>query len=248
MLLLSDEMLKMIPAHLRKSQVLLEIYNSETNKFEKVYSDIDDIENQRFIDTATWAIDIYEREYGIRKDRNKSIEERRQILKSRTRMSQNGKVGNELLSAVAGSFTIGDVNIQFDGKVNVELEAITNENVNFSGLIFAVNEIIPAHLGWNIVIRYDNKVALLTRSFSGVSDAYIYTNTFDSGEHWASGQMEKKSLTVETSYSVYEATFQDCGPAGALLYKTQQAISSVFKGLEKTFVYSGNFDCGEVNL
>ncbi|AJA42680.1 portal protein (endogenous virus) [Clostridium phage phiCT9441A] len=69
----------------------------------------EDLIKQCFIGTATWGLGLWEDEYGIETDLNKSYEERREILKAKKR--GHGTVTKKLIKETAEAFSGGEVEI-----------------------------------------------------------------------------------------------------------------------------------------
>ncbi|WP_274363705.1 putative phage tail protein [Paenibacillus thermotolerans] len=148
----SEEMIKQLQPFQRKSKVFQGIFEAEEIQFDERDNAVQDLEAQLLIDTATWAIPIYERELGIPTEPNKPIAERRAIVKSKMRGS--GKVDAILIKIVADSFTNGDVDVQFDGAIRISFSSVLGTPPNESDLKAAIEEIRPAHLALIYDYRY----------------------------------------------------------------------------------------------
>lgn len=133
-----------IPLIFKDNKVIEEITNAEDIEFDKLQFNIEDIRKQLFIDTATWALDIYERELGIKTNTSKSLEDRRSLVSSKWRGT--GKVDNELIKRVADAFTNGDVEIGFDGNILIKFNSVLGIPPNMEDVYDSLGEIIPAHL------------------------------------------------------------------------------------------------------
>lgn len=78
-------LIKRLPIFMRSSKIYQEIFTGEENQLTLLDADIADIEKQLNIDTATWALAVYEEELGIKTELNKPLEERRSVIKSKWR-------------------------------------------------------------------------------------------------------------------------------------------------------------------
>lgn len=113
---------------------------------------IDNFVKQIDIDTATWALVVYERELGIPLDPTKPIEQRRSLVKSKLRGS--GTVGALQIKLVADSYTNGDVEVYLDHGIVIEFRSIYGIPPNLEDLKAVVRQIAPAHLSIRYVIKY----------------------------------------------------------------------------------------------
>lgn len=142
----SDGMLKRLQPFQRKSGVYKAIFDAEVGEFNSREAVIDDLQKQMLVDTATWALSIYEAELGIPIDTSKSYEERRSVIKSK--MRNQGKVSLSLIKAIVDAYT-GDSNeVAYDGRIYIYL----NRSTNFTELRLIVDEIKPAHLAVNTAV------------------------------------------------------------------------------------------------
>lgn len=157
-----SKMIDDLSLDLRKSKVLNGIFNAEEKQFDKLNVNIEDLRLQMDIDTATWGLDIYEKDLGIETDRHKSLEERRSVIKSKMRGS--GKVDAALIKIVADSFTNGDVDVLFDGKIGVIFNSIYGVPTNIQDVKDAIDNIKPAHLAITFEFLY--------RVYSDLSNLY----------------------------------------------------------------------------
>ncbi|WP_256761398.1 putative phage tail protein [Cohnella sp. WQ 127256] len=105
---------------------------------------IDDFKRQLDIDTANWGLSIYEKELGITANINKPLEDRRSVIKSKLRGT--GKIGATELEINVESWLNGDVEVSFDGKINIKFVSDYGIPANLDDLKQRVREIAPAHL------------------------------------------------------------------------------------------------------
>lgn len=140
-----DEVLeKYLPSFIGETKVFSEIFKSQGEEFDTLSLRLEDFNNQLDINTATWALSIYEKEIGIQTDLNKSLDERREIIKSKWR--SNGKVDALLIKVVAEAYNNGLVDVDFDGTIRIKFIAHEGIPQNFQALKSALEEIKPAHL------------------------------------------------------------------------------------------------------
>lgn len=144
-----------MPPHLSGSAVIQAIMTGEGAEFDTLRANIDDIKAQLSVDTATWGLDIYEKELGIKTDYSKSYADRRAVVKSKMRGS--GKVDRTLIKLVADAYTNGDVVISFDGHIIVKFTSVRGIPPNINDLQGVIEEIKPAH----IAVRYEFSYLLI---------------------------------------------------------------------------------------
>lgn len=118
------------------------------------------------LETATWALDIYEREHGIRVDRRKPYEERRSVLRSRIRGT--GLVSADMIKAVADSYTNGDVDVDFLGYILITFTSRIGRPPNLVDVTQALEDVVPAHLRIEYAFRYLTIGEISTRTIEEV--------------------------------------------------------------------------------
>jgi hypothetical protein len=137
-------MIETLPLFLRKSQVLQEVFKAEEKKIQLSASDLEDMRKQMDVSTATWGLAIYEKEFQIKTDLSKPLSERRSVIKSKWRGA--GKIDAALIKMVADAYTNGDVDISFDGRINIKFNSIIGIPPNLQDLQNALEDIKPVHL------------------------------------------------------------------------------------------------------
>jgi hypothetical protein len=124
------------------------------------------------VDTATWALAIYESEMGIPIDQIKPIADRRSVIKSK--MRGFGKVDSALIKIVADSFTNGDVDVSFSsGTIKITFTSVIGIPPNIEDLQAAIEEIKPAHLAVLYVYLFNTHQDLSQFTHQGLS-AYTH--------------------------------------------------------------------------
>lgn len=156
-----SRLLEYLPPYERKSEVFKEVMNAEQIEFNKLGLDLEDLNKQFFVDTATWGLAIYEKELGLKTNLNKPLEERRSVIKSKWRGT--GKVDRLLIKTVVDAYTNGGVDVGFDGKIIVTFNDVKGIPPNMEDVYNAVGEISPAHLA--IIYKF---AYLLIKEIHGV--------------------------------------------------------------------------------
>lgn len=157
----SDTLKSYLPTLLTDTKTFTEILNSEGIEFDTLLANIDDIKAQFNIDTATWALDTYEKELGITTNNTKALDYRRSVIKSKSRGT--GKLNASMIKIVCDSFSNGDVQVTFDGAIHVKFTSVEGIPPNMSDLKKVVEEIKPAYLLLDYLYAY-----LLIKEIDGV--------------------------------------------------------------------------------
>lgn len=156
---------------MRKSKIYKEIFEAESKQFNSRDEAIADLNAQLSVDTATWGLVIYETELGIPIELNKPYSDRRSVIKSKERGT--GKVDAALIKLVADSYSNGDVDINFDGRIHIIFTSVVGTPPNMQDLKNAIEEIKPAHLAVVYLLLYNQYKTLTQFTHLYLSD---YTN------------------------------------------------------------------------
>ncbi|MEW9096403.1 MAG: YmfQ family protein [Clostridiaceae bacterium] len=116
---------------------------------------IQDLLKQCFIDTATWGLTLWEKEYGINIDISKSYEERREIIKAKKR--GHGTVTKKLIKETAEAFSGGEVEIiehPESYSFTVQFIGVRGIPKNLAGFKDILDDIKPAHLSYDFKYTY----------------------------------------------------------------------------------------------
>jgi hypothetical protein len=138
-------MISYIPKFLRTSKVYLEVFTAEGTQIQLFNTDIQDVKLQLLVDTATWGLAIYEKELKIKTDTNKSLSERRSVIKSK--MRGHGKVDSTLIKLVVDAYTQGSEEVSFSGIIHITFVSVRGIPSTINEIENSLSEIIPAHLG-----------------------------------------------------------------------------------------------------
>jgi len=145
-------MIEMLAPHQRKSVIYNEMFDAESHQVELFVSNVDDLQAQMDVNTATWALEIYEKELSIPVNKSKPIEERRSVIKSRMRGA--GQVDAALLKIVADSYTNGDCDVGFNGIINITFNSQVGRPPNLDDVKQAIEDTKPAHLNVQYSFRH----------------------------------------------------------------------------------------------
>lgn len=147
---LTPNLMKYLPAYYKNSIVMNNLLQASAKEIGLINYKIEDVLNQFFIDTATWGLDLWEKEFGITIDLNKSYEDRRENIKAKLRGS--GTVTKTMIVNVAKAFSGGEVEVienPSDYNFIIHFIGIKGIPKNMLGLIDMIENIKPAHLGYS---------------------------------------------------------------------------------------------------
>ena len=155
-----SRLLNYLPWYERESKVFKEICRVEEIEFDKLDLDLEDLNKQFFVDTATWGLAIYEKELKLPIRPNKSLDERRSIIKAKWRGM--GKVDAEMIKAIVEAFTKSKVNVSFNGRINIIFNNEKIIRLNMSDMYNAIDEVKPAHLDYDFTSQHNTTLELIT--------------------------------------------------------------------------------------
>ena len=128
----------------RGDALLNEFSGSMGAAFDEFDAALKDFTKQLDIDTATWGLAIYEKELGIKTIAGKPLDERRSVIIGKLR--GDNKIGAEEIKLVADSWSHGDVEVMFDGKIRIKFSSIYGVPNNIEDVKNEIRKICPAHL------------------------------------------------------------------------------------------------------
>lgn len=167
---IGTEMLNRLQPFQQNSQIYKEIFEADSTQITSRNERIADLKLQLSIDSATWSLSIYENDYGITVDESKPYADRRTLIKSKMRGS--GTVTSSLIKTVALAFTGGQIDVGFDGKINITFTDIVGTPPNLQDFKDAIEEIKPAYLDVLYAFLYNQYQDLIGFTYQGLS---VYT-------------------------------------------------------------------------
>jgi len=157
---------------MRKSEIYRKIFEAEAVQYANRDDAIADLQAQLSVDTATWALTIYETELGITIDSSKPLSERRAVIKSK--MRGTGQVDAALIKLVVDSWTNGDVDVSFaNSTITITFTSVVGIPENINDVEIAIEEIKPAHLAVLYVFLY-NTYGVLSAFTHGELSVYTH--------------------------------------------------------------------------
>lgn len=148
-------LLDYLPNYYRDSKVLAELLKAFTAEITANNYAISDLENQLFIDTATWGLDVWEKQLGIYTDESKPYTERREMIKAKMRGS--GTCTIEMIKNTALAYTNAEVEVIEDNpNYTFAVKFVSTKGIppNESDFRHTVDTIKPAHLAYTVEYTY----------------------------------------------------------------------------------------------
>lgn len=105
----APNLMEYLPEFYKKSNEMVTVQKVNSYEIDRINNIIDDMAKQFAISTATWGLDLWEFEYGITTDYNKSYEQRREILKAKER--GQGTTTVSMLKNTAQAYSNGEADI-----------------------------------------------------------------------------------------------------------------------------------------
>ncbi|MNP25421.1 hypothetical protein D3C76_1182290 [compost metagenome] len=158
------EMLSFLPAYYENSRIMNADMNAKGSELDSLFDTLDGILKQFFVQTATWGLERWEQELGIKSDYLKPIEQRRAVVESKLRGS--GKFSGRLVKNVAEAYDGGTVNVTFEPQAwSFTIHFVDTVGIppNLDDLKEVIEEIKPAHMKVEYEFSY-----LLIRDIDGV--------------------------------------------------------------------------------
>lgn len=159
-----------LPNYYYKSIIMKMVQNTNANQIGKLNFYVQDVLSQLSIDTATWGLEIWEKELGIKTDISKSYQFRREIVKAKIRGS--GTTTKSMIKNVAESFSNAEVEVIEDipnSSFKIKFIGVKGIPPNMAGLVETIEDIKPAHLAYSFEYTFTwwDKVKELTWNTAG---------------------------------------------------------------------------------
>ncbi len=148
---------KYTPKFIHEQPILKTIYSVQGKELGGLNYYIQDLINQCFLDTATWGLEEWEKEFGIETNFNLSYQERREIVKAKK--AGQGTCTKKLIEDVASKFSGGEVNvIENTGPYEFTIQFVGVKGIprNMQAFINMLEDIKPAHLDYKFKYTYTN--------------------------------------------------------------------------------------------
>ena len=99
-----------LPSFIVKGNIIKDIFESQQAEVDLLNNNIQDLINNLFVETATWSLENWEKEYNIPIDLDDTLENRRSRILARM-VSKGKPFTKETIEAIANQFTNGTVEV-----------------------------------------------------------------------------------------------------------------------------------------
>lgn len=148
-------LMDLLPEWYRKSPQVVELQGAFDHWAEALAAARDELLAQLNVATATWGLELWERDLGLDTDVSRPLEYRRARIMSKLRGL--GTTTKSMIQNVAESFTNGEVAIiEYSRENRFEVKFVGTLGIppNLDDLTAAINEIKPAHLAYSFIFFY----------------------------------------------------------------------------------------------
>lgn len=145
-----------LPEDYKKSPPTVEIQTALEKMCGKIETDIDELRQQFFLSTATWGLSLWEWMYGIETDLTKDADLRRSVVAAKIR--GKGTTTVEMIKNTSEAYVNGTVDvIEYNSEYRFEvvMTSVIGIPPNLEDLKRTIEEIKPAHLGYEVIIKYN---------------------------------------------------------------------------------------------
>lgn len=164
-----EELLSMYPGFYREIYEMQEILKAEGKLYDGLKSDIQQVFFDQFVDYAdSETVAVYEKIIGIETDTNKSLDERRRVVKAF--LTGSGKLSAASIKSLIGSYTQGAVQCDLD-KINagdnfhtliITAERGGGDTINLSDITELIEKKIPSHIKYELSFYEDRMLRIET--------------------------------------------------------------------------------------
>jgi len=152
----AERIMRYLPPYYQGSRVMKVIAEAQGSEVADLWSTLDDILKQFFVETATEpGLALWEQMLGLTSYAGKPLDQRRSRVISKLRGM--GTVTVSLIKNVAESYTYGTVEVTEQPELYSFTVTFSDKHgipPNYTDLQAAIEEIKPAHLAVNYVLRY----------------------------------------------------------------------------------------------
>ena len=177
-----ERIMRYLPEYYQESKVMGAIAEAQGTELEMLYTTLDEILAQFFIDTATWGLGYWDEFLGL-KTAAYPLEERRRLLKSKLTMQPPATLGRfrKLLDGVADSIDV----IEHYEEYNFEVMLLVKTSLRtaFEKILEQIEDNKPAHLSYQLILGFLHELQAMVAFNRWFSEILKLCGTVDvSGE------------------------------------------------------------------
>ncbi|MEJ8306595.1 YmfQ family protein [Saccharibacillus sacchari] len=159
-----QELFSYLPHYYENSRIMRADAEAKGREMDLLHQALEETLDQFFVRTATWGLDIWERELDIAVDPAKPVEQRRSVVESKLR--GGGVFSGKMVRNVAAAYERGTVDVTFqpdEWAFTIHFVDTIGLPPNLDDLKAAIEDIKPAHMTVEYEFSY-----LLIRDVDGV--------------------------------------------------------------------------------
>ena len=148
-------LLDYLPSFYHNSNIVKSFIDSNSIEANILKDYLEDLNNNLYVKTATWGLDLFEEELGLTTDKSISYEERRERILAKKR--GNGTTTKAMIKNTAEAFSGGEVEVieNFnDYSFVVKFVGVKGIPKNLTLFKNMIEEIKPAHLNYELAFTY----------------------------------------------------------------------------------------------
>ncbi|MCI9355083.1 MAG: DUF2313 domain-containing protein [Firmicutes bacterium] len=145
-MIVQSTLLKLLHKIYRKDKLTLELTKAISVQLYKVKQNIQEIAKQQYLDSASWGLDIFEKELNI-KGKSKPVEQRQAVIQAKWRGA--GKLTLLLIQRTLQCYITGNVIVAFQKRLMITIQGEILQAVNLYDVVHTIEEVKPAHIGWD---------------------------------------------------------------------------------------------------
>ncbi|NFN81206.1 DUF2313 domain-containing protein [Clostridium botulinum] len=142
-----------VPSFINGDKILSKVYEEQQKQVDSINTDIQDLINQCFVETATWGLDTWEKELGIQSNIGDSYSIRRSRILAKLR--GQGTTTIEAIKNICKSFVEDVEVIEHNEEYYFVINLLSHSGFpnGFETLYDSIREVKPAHLGVDYILR-----------------------------------------------------------------------------------------------
>jgi len=144
------KLLKLLHKIYRKDKLTLQITKAIAVQIYHAEQAIQEIAKQQYLYSASWGLDIFEKELKIRR-KDKLTEQRCAVIQAKWRGA--GKLTLFLIQSTLQCYVSGTVTVIFQKYLLITMTSQVIESVDMIDIVHTIEEVKPAHIGWGLKYR-----------------------------------------------------------------------------------------------
>ena len=164
------DLIDKLPSFYHNSDFVKAYMSSQSVEHNFLKESIEDLVNNLYVNTATWGLDYFEEELGLKTDKSKTYEERREGIEAEKR--GNGTTTIKMLKDTALAFECGEIDITemyADYMFKIKFISQKGRPKNLEDFKSAIDEIKPAHLAYILEFMYNSHQELKIKTHEYLS-------------------------------------------------------------------------------